>query len=239
MKEKNLIFASAAFHPQRSNLLFNKKEIQERENDYLFCLTQLYKVVPKNFDIYIVDNSLINSDSLFSKDLKSFIDKKNVFYTREPKSKKIKNIGVQELKQLFYLHQNIDFNSYSKVCYLTARRFITNPYVFERTENLNKDALLSNPDFTYLDGEIVPSEKIGMFNDMFFAMKLETIVKYIEFSKKQIDYMDKNMVSSENNLYNFISEENVEYEYLDFLGFLRYDYYRKNKDGIKHNYHFV
>ena len=118
-------------------------------------------------------------------------------------------------------------------------RFITNPYVFERTENLNKDALLSNPDFTYLDGEIVPSEKIGMFNDMFFAMKLETIVKYIEFSKKQIDYMDKNMVSSENNLYNFISEENVEYEYLDFLGFLRYDYYRKNKDGIKHNYHFV
>ena len=30
-----------------------------------------------------------------------------------------------------------------------------------------------------------------------FAMKLETIVKYIEFSKKQIDYMDKNMVVQE------------------------------------------
>lgn len=239
MKEKNLIFASAAIHPQRKNLLFNKKEILQREEDYLFCLKQLYRVTPENFDIFIVDNSLEDSNSLFNKELKSFLDQLNIFYTKKPNDKKNTNIGVQELKQLFYLQQNIDFNSYNKVCYLTARRFITNPYVFEKTENLNKDALISNPDFIYLDGEIVISEKIGLFNDMFFAMKVETILKYIEFSKKNIDYMDINMVSSEKNLYNFITEEKIEYEYLDFLGFLRYDYYRKNRDGIKHNYHFV
>ncbi len=239
MTEKNLVFASAAIHPQRTNLSFNKKEILKREEDYLFCLKQLYRVSPDNFEIFIVDNSLEDSNSLYNKELKSFLDQVNIFYIKKPKNEKIKNIGVQELKQLFYLQQNIDFNSYNKVCYLTARRFITNPYVFEKTESLNKDALISNPDFIYLDGEIVISEKTGLFNDMFFAMKVETILKYIEFSKQQIDYMDINMVSSEENLYNFITKEKIEYEYLNFLGFLRYDYYRKNKNGIKHNYHFV
>tara|TARA_X000001036_G_scaffold440079_1_gene494236 strand:+ start:2199 stop:2918 length:720 start_codon:yes stop_codon:yes gene_type:complete len=239
VKERNLIFASASIHPQRTNISFNKKEILRREEDYLFCLKQLYRVTPKNFDIYIVDNSLENSNSLYNEDLKLFLDKVNIFYTKKSTSKKIKNIGVQELKQLFYLEQAIDFKSYNKVCYLTARRFVTNPYVFEKTNKLSKEALLSNPDFIYLDGEIVLTEKKGMFNDMFFAMKTETIINFIKFSKKQVDYMDKNMVSSENNLYNFITEQNIDYDYLEFLGFLRYDYYRKNIGEIKHNYHFV
>ena len=66
MKERNLIFASASIHPQRTNISFNKKEILRREEDYLFCLKQLYRVTPKNFDIYIVDNSLENSNSLYN-----------------------------------------------------------------------------------------------------------------------------------------------------------------------------
>ena len=74
---------------------------------------------------------------------------------------------------------------------------------------------------------------------MFFSMKSETILQYIEYSKNQIENMEKNMVSSENNLYNFVTEKNIKYEYLEFLGFLRYDYYRKSKSEIKHNYHFV
>jgi hypothetical protein len=239
MTEKNLVFASASFHPNRKNLVFNKKEILSREEDYLFCLKQLYRVTPNNFEIYIVDNSLDDSNSLHNKELKLFLDSVNIFYTKKSADKNIKNIGVQELKQLFHLKQNIKFESYDKVCYLTARRFITNPYVFEKTEKLKKEALLSNPDFIYLDGEIVLSEKKGLFNDMFFSMKTETITEYIKFSKEQVDYMDENMVSSEQNLYNFITKRNIDYEYLEFLGFLRYDYYRKNKKQIKHNYHFV
>lgn len=239
MSPKNLVFASAALHPERSGILFNKKETLQREEDYLFCLRQLYRVVPKNFDIFIVDNSIENSNSLHSKELRLFLDQKNVLYTKKTNKQKIKNIGVSELRELFHLEQELDFNSYSKVCYLTSRRFITNPYVFEKTESLKKQALLSNPDFIYLDGEVSISEKKGMFNDMFFAMKSETILQYIEYSKYQIENMEKNMISSENNLYNFVTEKNIKYEYLEFLGFLRYDYYRKNVSEIKHKYHFV
>ena len=115
------------------------------------------------------------------------------------------------------------------MCYLSSRRFITNPYVFERTNQLQKDALICNPDFIYLDGKVVVSEKEGMYNDM-FAMKTETVTKYIEFSKERLDYLE-NMINSESNLFNFINELEVEYEYLKFLGFLRYDYYKRREEN--------
>ena len=114
-----------------------------------------------------------------------------------------------------------------KIIYLTSRRFITNPYVFEKTEKLEKDALISNPDFIYLNGELVKSEKKGMYNDMFFAMKSKTMIDYVNFSKDRIDFLIEQMINSEVNLYDFIKKFDIEYEYIEFLGFLRYDYYKK------------
>ena len=57
MVQNNLIFASASFHPTRNNVLFKKKDLIKHEQEYLFCLEQLKRVVPENFEIYIVDNS--------------------------------------------------------------------------------------------------------------------------------------------------------------------------------------
>ena len=239
MSENNLIFASASFHPNRKSIISKRKDLLQREEDYLFCIKQLLRVVPKNFEIYIVDNTIKNSDSLLNTDLKNLLNNLNVLYSPDPSPNETKNIGVGELKELFHLENTIDFNKYSKICYLTSRRFITNPYVFEKTDQLRKEALLSNPDFIYLDGEVIPSEKKGMFNDMFFAMKSKTMQEYISFSKERIDYLDENLINSETNLYDFITEFNISSEYLMFLGFFRYDYYRKNSKENKHKYHFV
>tara|TARA_B100001741_G_C16528541_1_gene588351 strand:- start:941 stop:1660 length:720 start_codon:yes stop_codon:yes gene_type:complete len=239
VKKKNLIFASASFHPKRKNIIKKKKDLLQREEDYLFCLKQLIRVVPNNFEIHIVDNTIKGSDSLFNSELRSFLKDLNVTYSFETNKKEVKNIGVGELKELFYLENILDFSKYSKICYLTSRRFITNPYVFEKTEQLKKEALLSNPDFIYLDGQVIPSEKKGMYNDMFFAMTSKTMQEYISFSKDRIDYLDDNLINSETNLYDFITKFNIPSEFLMFLGFFRYDYYRKNDKENKHKYHFV
>lgn len=244
--EKNLIFASSAIRQSRNNLKFKKKDIIQRENDYFFCLQQLQRVVPSNFDIYIVDNSLDSLNSLLNQDLKLLLNTMNIELTYKPNTPEVKNIGVAELKQLFHLENIIDFKKYSKICYFSSRRFITNPYVFEKTERLNENALIANPDFTYLDGRILKSQKKGMYNDMFFAMKNKTMMDYIEYSKERIEYLDVNMINSERNLFNFITENNISYEFINYFGFLRYDYFTKKKwyhlgkkNDLLSNYHFV
>ena len=239
VSKKNLVFASASFHPKRKFLDKNKMGEIEREKDYLFCLKQLFRVIPSNFEIYIVDNTLKNSNSIVDEELRELLNKSNVIFTNNSGKNKNINIGAEELKELFHLEDILDFNDYSKICYLTSRRFITNPYVFEKTEKLEKDALISNPDFIYLNGELVESEKRGMYNDMFFAMQSTTMIDYINFSKERIDFLTDQMINSEVNLYDFIKKFDIEYEYLKFLGFLRYDYYKKNEKEIKHKYHFV
>ena len=74
---------------------------------------------------------------------------------------------------------------------------------------------------------------------MFFAMTSKTMQEYISFSKDRIDYLDDNLINSETNLYDFITKFNIPSEFLMFLGFFRYDYYRKNDKENKHKYHFV
>ena len=57
--------------------------------------------------------------------------------------------------------------------------------------------------------------------------------------KKIIDVRPEKCIVLGSGLDNFINELEVEYEYLKFLGFLRYDYYKKGEKKIKHKYHFV
>lgn len=237
--KKNLVFASASFHPwNRGKLKFKKKDFLKREINYLVCLDQLKRVTPKNFEIYIVENTVSNIGELISDDLVRCLDNMNILFVPEKLKKESPNIGVAELNQLIYLHEKINFDNYSKICYFSARRFITNPYVFERTERLNKKALISNPDFIYLNGKVVHTEKTGMFNDMFFSMDSKTMKEYVSFSINRLEYLEANMVNSETNLFDFISKFNISYEELPSLGFLRYDYYNKSKKEDE-KYHIV
>lgn len=239
MEKNNLIFASASFHPwNRDKLRFKKKDFVKREHFYWICFEQLLRVVPKNFEIYVVENTIENLEDLHSDQLISCLNKFNLIFLPKSYQKKSQNIGVAELNQLFYLNDQINFEEYNKICYFSARRFITNPYVFERTLNLKKNALISNPDFIYLNGKVHQTEKKGMYNDMFFSMKSKTMQEYISFSKKRIEYLEKNMINSESNLYDFINEFKIPYEELPSLGFLRYDQYNKSKNE-NDKYHFV
>lgn len=229
--KKNLLFASASFHPwNRDKLRFRKKDYIERENLYWMCFTQLKRVVPNSFEVYIVENTVQSIEELYSKNLIECIKNFNLLFAHEPKSKQTQNIGVAELRQLLYLYETIDFSNYDKIAFLTSRRLITNPYVFDKTENLTEDALICNPDYFYLSGKYEESEKKGMYSDMFFSMKSKVMIEYIKFSRERLDYLDRNMINSESNLYDFINNKNISFEFIETIGFLRYVYQKNNKD---------
>ena len=229
--KKNLIFASASFHPwNRNKLKFRKKDFTEREHIYWMCFKQLERVLPESFELYIVDNTIQSVEELYSKNLIECLKNFNLLLLPNKKINQTQNIGVAELRQLFYLYSKLDFKTFDKISYLTSRRIITNPYVFEKTEKLEKEALICNPDYFYLSGKFEESEKKGMYSDMFFSMKSNTMIDYINFSKKRIDFLDKNMINSESNLYDFINSNNVKYEYIETIGFLRHVYQIKSKD---------
>jgi hypothetical protein len=115
----------------------------------------------------------------------------------------------------------LDISQYENISYVTARRFFTCPYVFERTEQLQKSALVSNPDFVFLDGRVLESYKGPLFNDMFFSMKSATMVEYAKYSMGRVEYLSSDHIGSEYNLYDFITENKIDYDWLEWLGLIR------------------
>jgi len=222
--KKNLIFCSAAFHIQQCD---NNK----RENEYLFCLKQLLRFVPSNFDIVVCDNTIKNIDNLKNNELKHILQNKTTFLILN-RNIGTKNIGMGELDELIHVYENINFRTYNKVVYFTLRKIITNPWVFEKVNSMEKNGLISNPIFLHLNNNnnfyYSPSTP-NLYNDMFFALSSNLMIDYIEYSKNNIDFNLKNNIGSEQNLYKFININQVDYEMLDCLGFIRIDYKANNE----------
>ena len=149
----------------------------------------------------------------------------------------MKNKGVGELMQLKKALDQVDIDNYNNIAYVTARGFFTCPYVFEKTENLQKQALLSNPDFAFLNGNFEESYKGELFNDQFFSMKSETMLDYANYSMDKLQYLSDNHIGSEYNLYNFVKENNISYEWLEWLGRIRNDWERTGTPYNLDNYH--
>ena len=55
------------------------------------------------------------------------------------------------------------------------------------------------------------------------------MLEYVEYSKNNIIYNLQNGIGSEQNLYNFINERNIDYEWLKCLGLIRIDYKANNE----------
>ena len=108
---------------------------------------------------------------------------------------------------------------------------MTNPWLFEKVNSMKNDALISNPPFLFLSNNYnfkYTEPTNNLYNDMFFVLRSELMIKYVIFSKNNIDYNLKNHIGSEQNLYKFINNNNIMYEYLDCLGLIRIDYKDNN-----------
>ena len=228
---KQLIFCSASFH-------ISSQPVIQRENEYLYCIIQLLRVIPKNYDVVICDNTISKITDIQLIELRNILCQSNIMFLILNRNIGVQNIGMGELDELIFTSQNIDFKLYDKIVYFTLRKFVTNPWIFEKVNNLQKKILVSNPPFlalhihndvkdTYNFSYSVPT--INLYNDMFFAMSSDLMLKYIEYSINQMIINIKNKIGSEQNLYNFINNNKYEYEWLEYLGLIRIDYKANNE----------
>ena len=216
----NLALAFCSLRPSQ----YSEEVCNTREKEYLISLKQLKRVLPESFDLLICENTINDVEEIKNNELSEFLSESEMCAMGSDGNIGTKNKGLGEFAMLKSALDQTDIDKYENISYVTARRIFTCPYVFEKTENLEKKALLSNPDFLYLGGEFTESYKGNLFNDMFFSMKSDLMLKYADYSISRVDHLSKNHIGSEYNLYDFITENNIDYEWLEWLGMVRNDW---------------
>lgn len=216
----NLALAFCSLRPSQ----YSEEVRDTRESEYLISLKQLKRVLPESFDLLICENTINDIEEIKNKELSDLLSESEMCAMGSDGNIGTKNKGLGEFAMLKSALDQTDIDKYENISYVTARRIFTCPYVFEKTENLEKQALLSNPDFLYLGGEFTESYKGNLFNDMFFSMKSDLMLKYADYSISRVDYLSTNHIGSEYNLYDFITENNIDYDWLEWLGMVRNDW---------------
>jgi hypothetical protein len=208
-----------------------------REEEYLICLKQLKRVLPESFDLLICENTINDPEEIRNDELREFLSDEEMCVTGSEGNIGTKNKGMGELLMLKTALEETNIDNYKNISYITARRFFTCPYVFERTERLEKQALLSNPDFAFLNGEFVESHKQGLYNDMFFSMNTSVMLDYANYAINYMETDSSQSVGSEQLLYNFVEQNKIKYEWLKWLGMIRNDWERTQNVLDVNNFH--
>jgi hypothetical protein len=230
---KNLALGFCSIRP----LQLSEDVNDGREEEYLICLKQLKRVLPESFDLLICENTIDDPDQIKNDELRELLSESELCAVGSEANIGTKNKGMGELLMLKSALDETDLDNYKNISYITARRFFTCPYVFERTERLEKQALLSNPDFAFLNGKFVESHKQGLYNDMFFSMNASVILDYANYAMDHIESNTNQEIGSEQLLFNFVKENKVTYEWLDWLGMVRNDWERNRKVLDVNNFH--
>lgn len=208
-----------------------------REEQYLICIKQLKRVLPKSFDLLICENTIDDPEQIKNEELRDLLADMDMCPLGSEANLGINNKGVGEIFMLQTALQQTDINDYESIAYVTARHIYTCPYIFERTEKLEKQALISNPDFAFLNGKFLESYKKGLYNDMCFSMKSSVMVDYANYSMDIINRNISKAPGSEQLLYDFINENKIEYEWLEWIGLIRNDWQINNKPLDINNFH--
>lgn len=230
---KNLALGFCSLRPVQ----LPKDVCDARENEYLICLKQLIRVLPESFDLLVCENTIDNPDQIKNEELRDLLSETEMCVTGSESNIGTTNKGMGEILMLRTALNETHLDNYENISYITARRFFTCPYVFERTENLEKHALISNPDFAFLNGNFDESYKVGLYNDMFFSMKTSVMNDYANYAMSYIKETQVPTIGSEQLLYNFVNDNHLEYEWLNWLGIIRNDWERNNTKLDINNFH--
>tara|TARA_B100001250_G_C19624122_1_gene710749 strand:+ start:138 stop:836 length:699 start_codon:yes stop_codon:yes gene_type:complete len=229
---KNLALGFSSLRPSH----LPESVCDARENEYLLCLKQINRILPKSFDFILCENTIDDPNQIKNAELSALLSETEMCATGSESNIGASNKGLGEVLQLKNALDEVDINQYENISYVTTRGFLTCPYPFEKTEGLQKQALLSNPDFIWLNGKVIEASK-NLFNDQFFSMKSKTMLDYANYSMDKLQYLSDNHIGSEYNLYNFVIENNIEYEWLPFLGRIRNDWSANGNVFDANNYH--
>lgn len=229
---KNLALAFCSIRPKQ----LTDSICDYREHEYFRSIQQIERILPDSFDLVVCENTIDDEKQLKNRELAEYLSNIEMVSLGSSGNIGTVNKGMGELLMLSSALEELDIDKYVNITYISARHLLTCPYVFERTERLQKDAIISNPDFVMMDGTVEESHKGGLYNDMIFSMKSKTMREYSDYSKKYVSF-DQRQVGSEQILFNFINENDIEYEWLDTLGVIRNDWQKNGKILDVNNFH--
>ena len=229
---KNLAIGFASIRPAQ----YSEEICNFREQEYFLCIRQILNILPESFDFILCENTIDDGSQLKNLNLRNLLDGVEICAMGSKSNIGQTNKGIGELLQLKTALDQTDIKKYENISYVTTRGFLTCPYVFEKTEQFKEQALLSNPDFIWLNGRVATATD-GLFNDQFFSMKSDVMKQYSDYSMDRLDALSSNHISSEINLFNFVKENNISYQKLKWLGRIRNDWSSNNNPFDGNNFH--
>ena len=215
--QRNLLIFFASVVPEG----ISKKRKRERIKDYSRSLAIISEFAKKlDFDIHVVENTLGSLSNWISSGL--YTEKNITFSFLLENSGRI-NKGIGELDMAQYVLSQLDVKIYKKIIWFSGRHILTSEGILRFCLSAPADIVVSNPDFYFIDGDLVKSEKEGLLNDMMFAMSSNTFKEYISFFKaSRIEMIQKN-IGSEQHLYQFVNLNTHSIEWMIQIGVLRRD----------------
>ena len=124
---KNLALAFCSLRPVQ----YPSHVCDVREQEYLLCLLQLKRILPKSFDLLICENTIDDVGQIKNQGLSSLLSESEMCALGSDGNIGTKNKGLGEFAMLKAALNQSDLDNYDNVSYVTARRIFTCPYVFE------------------------------------------------------------------------------------------------------------
>jgi hypothetical protein len=199
----------------------------DRQTVYAIAMDQLIRTMPAGTGVILAENTVGGLPELVPALQEQLIRpeiQKKIFLNDNTLG--AKNFGAGEYVMCKrVLDDCADLvNRYDWIVYFTSRYIMPYPLIFHYLEKYaHKQAVVANATYLCSDNGVVQSAP-GNYNDMIFAMKREVFVRYVESMNPE--KLAKEKMNSETHLYNFIHDNQVDYQEVYRWGTLRYDYHK-------------
>lgn len=175
----------------------------------------------RDWEIVVAENTLGSEDSFRATHLgQAAKGLKHVLLTRNLGRT---NKGVGEFDMMSRCLVEFDTSNFDSIAYMSGRMIVANRFVFERVEDNPGRTVLGNPDFLFVKGKFVESEKSHMFSTGFFAMSPADLGSLVEYFNTLLSGGIPKGFGSEQMLYQFVQHRKIDPIWLEFYGFLRFE----------------
>ena len=231
MKNLALVFCSIRPEQLRPSIC------DYREQEYYQTVQQLERIMPDSWDMVLVENTIDNPSEIKNPEIREYFSSMEIISLGSEANSGQVNKGCGELLMLNGALAELkdELDQYENIAYVTGRRMWTCPYSFDKSA-ASKGAVVVQNCHIYFNGVVRCNEKDN-FNDTYFSMKTADMLKYAEYSSERLQELSDKHISSEVHLYEFIHENKIQYEILDWLGIVRNEWERSGNTQDLNNFH--
>jgi hypothetical protein len=204
----------------------------DRQLLYTIALTNLCGMVNKDTEIVVVENT-VGSISELHPPLQQALrlpQITDVLFSRDNLGANNKGAGEYGLCKYASQKRADLFAQAEWVVYYTHRHTMPFGLMFDYLEKYGSfDALVARAPYFFLDGSMSPAEP-GQFDDVIFAMKKDVFLKYVD--NMDPAKLTKAKMSSEENLYRFLTQGKYNFKQVERFGVCRYNYFNYQTEII-------